>query len=173
MSSNGPPGAPAPVRGLVVIGVAVLVGLFLLSQGFDDSLPTAINTTDSGDAAETSDTTAPPVTETSTAAGRDPATVPVYVANGSGISGEAGRITDELRNAGYAGALEPGNATATDITQVFFVSGWDAEAQAVATTLGLGADRAVAWPEPPPFGEVPAEATVIVQVGTDLAQAAG
>ncbi|OWY60851.1 hypothetical protein B7486_66945, partial [cyanobacterium TDX16] len=116
------------------------------------------------------DTTVPPVTaSTAPTGGEAPAAVPVYVANGSGVSGKAAEVTATLTSAGYTAALEPGNATATEISQVFYLPEWDVEAQAVATALGLAADRAVPWPDPPPFPDVPAEAQVIVQVGTDLA----
>ena len=162
---------PAPTRGLVVIGVAVVVGFLILQVGFDDSVPSSASNTDTSE--QTTDTTAPPVTaSTAPEGGRDPAEVPVYVANGSGVSGKAAEITETLRAAGYTAALEPGNATATEISQVYYLPEWEAEAQAVATTLGLPVDRAIALPTPNPFEAPPAEATVLVQVGTDLAGAA-
>lgn len=163
--------APAPTRGLIVIVVAVVVGAALLAFGFDSpGFSGAPSGSGDDEGEQTTDTTAPPVTaSTAPQGGEAPAAVPVYVANGSGVSGKAGEVTEQLRGAGYTAALEPGNATATEITQVFFVPEWEAEAAAVAAALGLAADRAIAWPNPPPF-EAPAEATVIVQVGTDLAQ---
>jgi hypothetical protein len=163
--------APAPpTRGLVVIAVAVVVGGLLLAVAYDDGgSGGAAVSTDSGDDAST-DTTAPEVTaSTAPSGGREPAQVPVYVANGSGAQGRAQAITDQLVAAGYTAALPPGNAAETDISQVFYLPEYDAEAAAVAAALSLGADRAVAMPNPPPFDGIPAEATVVVQVGTDLA----
>jgi hypothetical protein len=160
-----------PTRGLVVIAVAVVVGGLLLAVAYDGggSGGGAAVSTDSGDDA-TTDTTAPEVTaSTAPSGGREPAQVPVYVANGSGAQGRAQAITDQLIAAGYTAALPPGNATETEISQVFFLPEYDAEAAAVAAALSLGADRAVAMPATPPFDGIPAEATVVVQLGTDLA----
>jgi hypothetical protein len=161
--------APPPTRGLAVIVVAVVVGGLILLLGFDDfgSGGPSVDTSSSEEEA-TTDTTAPPVTASTVPAGGEaPASVPVFVANGSGVQGKAAEITEQLRAAGYTAALEPGNAPATEISQVFFVPDWEEEAAAVAAALSLPADRAVPWPNPVPF-EAPAEATVIVQVGTDL-----
>jgi hypothetical protein len=163
--------APPPTRGLVVVVVAVVVGALILAIGFDDfgSGSAGIDTgSDTEDA--TTDTTSPPVTASVPAeGGRDIATVPVYVANGSGVSGKAAEVTEQLRTLGYAAILEPGNATETAISQVYFLPDYQADAEAVATALSLPADRAIAMPNPVPFEGIPEGATVIVQVGTDLA----
>jgi hypothetical protein len=167
--------APPPTRGLVVVVVAVVVGALILAIGFDD-FGTGGASIDTGSDAEegTTETTIPPVTAVTQAEGGRPVgEVPVYVANGAGVSGLAGQITEQLRTAGYAAALEPGDATETAISQVYFLPDWEAEAQGVATALGLAVDRAIAMPEPVPFEGIPPEATVVVQVGTDLAPAAG
>jgi len=164
---------PAPTRGLIVIGVAVIVGFLLLQVGFDDSNPELDLSAADDDATDpATDTTQPQVTASTAPEGGDPATVPVFVGNASGVSGAAGATTDQLRTAGYTAVLEPGNATTTtDISQVFFKAGADADAQAVATALGLPAEQVVALPEPPPFEAPPENATVLVLLGTDLAQA--
>jgi hypothetical protein len=161
--------APPPTRGLIVVVVAVVVGVILLAVGYDDAGIGSANIDAGSDSDEqTTDTTVPPVTATTQPAGGEaPADVPVYVANGSGVSGKAAEVTATLTNAGYTAALPPGNATTTEISQVFYLPEFDVEAQAVATALGLPTDRAVPWADA--FPDVPAEAQVIVQVGTDLA----
>jgi hypothetical protein len=153
----------------MVIGAAVVVCFLVLQLGFDDSVPSNVESSDAAE--ETTDTTASPVTaSTAPEGGRPIAEVPVYVANGSGVSGKAQEITDTLITAGYSAAVTPpGNASATEISQVYFVPEWEAEAQGVATALGLPADRAIALPTPNPFEAPPDTATVLVQVGTDLA----
>jgi hypothetical protein len=157
--------ALSPVRGLVVIGIALLLGGGFLVVGFDDANPDAdsnpISFGDDDDGG-TSDTTAAPA-----AAAEAPASVAVYVANGSGVGGQGGLTTDKLRAAGYTAAIEPGDGTVTPTSQVYFLPEHEPAAQAVATALGLTPDRVVAWPTPPPF-VVPPEATVIVLSGTDL-----
>jgi hypothetical protein len=167
VSSSAP-----PTRGLVVIVVAVVVGGLLLAVAFDDSgSGGGVDvSTDTEDAS--TDTTAPEVTaSTAPSGGREPAQVPVYVANGSGVSGKAADITETLRAAGYTAVLEPGNATDTPISQVYYLPEWQAEAVAVAAALTLSADAAVVMPAEPPFPDIPADATVVVQVGTDLGAA--
>ena len=141
--------APAPTRGLIVIVAAVVVGGLLLLVAFDDagSGGGVDVSTDTDEA--TTDTTAPPVTaSTVPAGGEDPAQVPVYVANGSGGQGRAAAVTEQLRGAGYAAALEPGNSPETQISQVYFLPEYEAEAAAVGAALSLGADRVVAMPNP-------------------------
>lgn len=162
--------SPAPTRGLIVIVAAVVIGALVLALAYDDLGGGGSFEVSSGsDEEATTETTAPPVTaSTVPEGGRDAAQVPVYVANGSGVSGKAAEITQQLRDAGYAAALEPGNATDTQISQVYFLPEWEAEAVAVAAALNLGADRAIAMPNPVPFEGIPPEATVVVQVGTDL-----
>jgi hypothetical protein len=161
---------PAPTRGLIVIGVAVIVGFLLLQVGFDDSNPELDLSAADDSSDPATDTTQPQVTASTAPEGGDPAAVPVYVGNGSGISGAAATVTETLKGLGYTAAIEPpGNATSTDISQVFFKPGADADAQAVATALGLPADRVVALADPAIFDPAaPETATVLVQVGTDF-----
>lgn len=161
-------------RGIVVIGLAVLIGVGLIVVGLDEktSNQTAFDLATLGDDEDgsTDATTADgePSGEGEAAAARPIAEVPVYVANGTGVGGRAQAVTDELRNAGYAGALDPGEAPQAETTQVFYLPDWQADAEAVATALGLGPEQVAAWPDPPPFPP-PFGGTVIVQLGTDLA----
>jgi hypothetical protein len=152
----------------VVIVLALLIGGALLVIPFDDSGRNDGIELGGGADDDTAETTAP---ATAAVAGdaEPPAAVPVYVANGSGAAGRAQAVTEQLRSVGYTTALEPGGDTgATPTSQVFYLPDWDAEAQAVAVALGLGAERIMAWPEPPPFPP-PFGGTVIVQLGADLA----
>jgi hypothetical protein len=150
----------------VVVLIAVLIGGVFLVIGFDDE---GSNTTDGIELGIESerDEEAEQAAEEGTTAD-PPASVPVFVANGSGVSGQALAVTEQLRAAGYTAPLDPGDAVPALATQVFFLPEQEAEALAVATALGLPADRVAAWPTPPPFA-APPEATVIVSVGPDLA----
>ena len=174
-----PQSEAAPVRGLLLIGVAVILGLLFLSKGFDlggsvDLSSDEFGTTDplapdEGSGEGTSASTIPAV---DAGQARDPGEVPVYVANGSGTSGAAGRATEELRNAGYQIAAEPtGAAPATSATVVyFFDQSWAADAAAVATALGVQPTQVAQLPTPPPF-EVLGQATVAVYLGPDAPSA--
>lgn len=157
------------MRLLVVLAVvAVAAGAFLFI-GFDDArdrsrgIELGIVSNDDGEQLEV-----PGGADDPTATSVPAASIPVYAANGSGIGGQALAVTEQLRAAGFTGALVPGDATPALASQVFFLPERDAEGQAVATALGLAPDRVVAWPSPPPF-EAPPQATVIVHVGPDLA----
>jgi hypothetical protein len=101
---------------------------------------------------------------------RPRAEIPVYVGNGAGVSGGGAVISDELVTAGF-GTTNPaaGNAASTEVSQVYYRQGWQAEAAAVATTLGLPTDRLVELQSPNPFQSPPDDAQVLVQLGTDLA----
>jgi len=152
-----------PARGLAVVMFAVLIGGALLVVGYDETARNdggiELGLASDDDSSETT---------VAGAAAATPDTVALFVANGSGVGGRALAVTEQLRTGGYTAALEPGDAVTTPTSQVFFLPGQEAAATAVATALGLGADRVVAWPTPPPFA-APPEATVIVQVGADLA----
>jgi hypothetical protein len=156
----------SPVRAFVVVVLVLIIGGGFLAIGFDDQ-----GSNDSGielgitDDESSSDTTVPGAGE---ATGPDVATVPVYVANGTGVAERGAAVTEQLRSAGYTMTVDPGDAPVTGATAVYFSPEQEAAAQGVATTLGLGADRVVAWPEPPPF-EAPFGPTVFVHLGSDLA----
>ena len=173
-STRGQRPAPATTtatRGVILVLVAFAVGFMLLWKGgggngegaAENDLPGTTTP-----AAETPDTTAtPPATAV------PPAQLVVMVANGSSIRGLAGSTADQLKAAGYA------NTTATDATQnvtstlVYFVEGFEGDAQAVSTTMGLPAERGVqAMPGAPPVASL-GEAKVLVVLGPDAPGAGG
>src|SRR4051812_1438636 len=149
--ANGP--EAAPVRGLLLIGVAVLIGALFLAKGFD--APSGISF-DAG-AIPSSDTTVPDgvgtgtdtTADTSVIAGTGgtqttqlpAAQLPVLVVNASGVSGAATAVTNTLTGAGYALAIPPSGSapTNTDVTLVYYFedpatgTSYQADAQAVAT----------------------------------------
>ena len=105
-------------------------------------------------------------TTTTTATANAPANVTVLVANGSGKTGVAGTNSDKLKTAGYT-KVDTANAPTTTKSMVYFTPGAQADAQAVATALGLDASSVAAMPATPPVD--PAGATVLVVVGSDRA----
>ena len=94
--------APSPGRdnavGIALIVGAVLVGLLLLVKGYDNEGGVVPEST-----AESTTTTAPVDTTTTTLPSKDPAEVPVKVANASGnpANGLAGTTRTTLEGKGY------------------------------------------------------------------------
>ena len=155
---------PANARGLALIAAAVILGILLLSRGFDDGSG-AIDI-GGGDDSESSDTTAP----TETLSGRSPGEVNVLVANASGVSGVAGNATTFLAGLGYLTADPTDAPAASDVTTVYFQPDYEVEAMEVARNLQANPDQvqqldAAALPVP----DV-GTAHVVAVIGADLAQ---
>jgi hypothetical protein len=162
-----------PARGLALIATAVIVGFFVLRNGWDQSLPVGADTGTEAPAGG-EDNAAPPSSETtaSTVPLRPPAEVTVRVLNAAGVSGAAGEWTTTLTEAGYP-TVEPDNAPGQetrDTTAVLFAAGFDREAAEVARQIGSPADQITPLGDPPTVD--PAQAQIVVMLGTDLAEAA-
>lgn len=165
-------GTSPAMRGALLIGVAVLLGAGLLANGFRD------DNSISSPGSHTSTTvrsTVPSTTPTSIVQ-HDPAQVKVLVLNGSGKAGVAKTTKDQLAAANYT-MLEPdnikGGGTAT-ASIVYFVAGYDADAQAIAAKLGLPAGAVQPLPTPVPSTIAdPKDANVIVIIGSDAPVAGG
>lgn len=162
------PTRPSPVRGVVLVAVAAVLGFFLL-RAIDDSgsgIVVETETPSGEDAAaatstESSDTTAAPI--------RPQAEVIVIVANASGVSGAARTQTDRMTQAGYQ-AVEPANAPEgmeLATTEILPSAGFEQEAARLATELGLPADAVKPMTDPPPVDL--AGANILVLLGTDIA----
>ena len=169
--SAGPPAGEdrrATVAGAVLVGVAVLIGLLLLAKGFSDDN----GFLSAGSKATTTTTThhASGTGATTTTAPIDPATVHVFVANGSGASGAAGKTSEVLAGKGYP-TPGTGNAPTTTKTMVYYIAGHVAQAQLVARSLDLPLTTVAPMPNPPPVSGI-GGATVLVVIGTDGALAA-
>ena len=169
-------------RGVLVIAVAVVLGALLLGWAIDDdetSLGSAEQdqvaspTTVAADAGTTTTvpgpTTVPPPDSTTTTAPavRPPAQVRVLVLNGSGKSGAAGRGAAFFTKAGYATA-DPGNAPKPGASAVYYAEGYQAEAEAIATTLKVDSARLLQPldPDAPPVPDLQ-DAKVVVVAGND------
>jgi hypothetical protein len=182
---GGPP-ANAAARGGVLILVAVVIGALLLARGFsdedglvaagpDDGATTdttvAEGTTDTTAAGGTTDTTAAGGTTDTTAAAaapRPPEETRFTVLNGTTTGGAASAVGAQLSALNYvqvAASNVPGNAGA-DASAIYYVDGWVAEAQQMATALGV--DPVVAVPiESAPFEWEMGDATLLVVIGRD------
>jgi hypothetical protein len=171
-----PPATPAgqgsAARGAILVAVAVVIGVLLLRD--DDSATTQVavgsdtaadvdsstgmDVDDEGEDAEATTTTTQPL--------RDPAEVKVLVANGSGVDGAAGGATDALEALGYVTAT-PANADRVESTIVYFTTGFQAEAEALAVAIGAPPESVTQMPAVAPVDDLQL-ANVLVHLGPDL-----
>lgn len=160
---------------------AVAAVLTLSACGGDDDTASTTLPASSSTAPElpaTTTTTAP----VATVAPTSPATAPdlvvegatVVVANASSVNGAAGRMTDELKAAGFTTGAATNSTESLGTTKVYFNASVP-EAQAVAESIvaALGGGDVVAEPLPTPAPledpESIGDATVLVALGEDAA----
>jgi hypothetical protein len=165
VNARRPEPQASPVRGAILVVVAVVIGLVLIRNGVDTEV--SARGGDSGANGESPDTSGDDTTS-STAALRPPAQVKVVVANASGVDGAAGSVTTTLQQGGYATGTATDAPATVATTAVYFVSGFDREAQAVATAIGGQPAIAQPMPTPPPIADTQG-ANVLVVLGPDLA----
>jgi hypothetical protein len=156
------------IGGAVLIGVAVVIGLGLLANGF----PTGPRGGGSGGSEPPADgvtaSTGSDTTGTTVATGAElhtPALVTVFVHNGSGVVGVAQEATDILAGQGYA-TIPPANATDVPASKVFYIAEYQPDAAAIAAVLGLPPTAVEAMPTPPPVADL-AGAHVVIVLGPD------
>lgn len=164
---TGPTRGTSPVRGVVLVAVAVVLGFFIL-RAIDDTGAGPGIATDALDTADsTTGSSAPPESETTTPPARPPAEVVVLVANASGVQGAAGAQGEAIAAGGYQVLPAANAANNVEATQVLPVAGFEAEAAALATAIGAPEGAVQAMPDPPPVDL--AGANVLVLLGPDLA----
>jgi LytR cell envelope-related transcriptional attenuator len=158
----------SPVRGVVLVAVAVVLGFFVL-RAVDDtgggpsvSEPEATAADPGAGEDAGPDATEPPPPTT-----RPPGEVTVLVANASGVTGAAGAQTEMIAGAGYATVGATDAPQPSDTTQVLAAAGYEADAAALATAIGAPAEAVQQMPEPPPVELGGAQ--VLIILGTDLA----
>lgn len=139
-------------RGVVLVVVAVVVGFVLLAAGLDDSSVT-VRTNAQDEAQDNVDTggdDAPDTTDTVVPTNLDPSAIPVIVANGSGVSGAAGAVSEQLIALGYNPGSPTDATSEVAFDTVYFNEGSQGAAEKVASDLGLGPEAVLAMPSPPP-----------------------
>ncbi len=168
---QNPKRGTSPVRGVVLVAVAVVIGFFVL-RALDDTGagPTAGSSSSvpGTDAAGGEDADAPASSDTTAApAARPPAEVVVVVANASGVNGAAGSQTTALQGGGYQMLPAANSPNQVEATQILPVAGYEAEAAALAAMIGAPEGAVQPMPDPPPVDL--AGANVLVLLGPDLA----
>jgi hypothetical protein len=162
----------AMARGIVLIVLAVGLGIILLNAtdgpepfrttsgtGNTDTTEAPATGNAGGDTTDTTQPEAPAV--------RPPSEVTVLVANGSGVRGAAASLADTIRANGYVVA-EPANAPApVPSSIVYYLPGYEQEAQALASLLNP-APPVAPMPDPQPVPDLRG-AHILVMQGPDLA----
>ena len=107
---------------------------------------------------------------------RDPSNIGVLVANGTDVSGAAGRLSGELNAANYV-TLPPVNASPQTSSALYYRAGYEVDAQCIANLLGVGSVSFFVMSDPPPGGitrDTLGNAYVLILIGPDsLAQRPG
>ncbi len=173
-------GSNAGVRGALLLGVAVIIGIVLLQQ-FDGGIDTGGGATVSATsvpraAATTTSTTrrvgltTVPLATTTTAKPRAKSEVKVLVANGAGIRGLGAATTTALKALGYATAT-PTDTTGGNVekTSIQYADGYEAEAREVAAALSQPATVVARMSSPPVAPADLDDSKVVVILGLDVA----
>ena len=155
----------SPVKGVILVVVAVVIGLVLLRDDGASTAQVTVGAEDNPAEAEDPETTSS--TTPTTAAVRATSEVKVLVANGSGVNGAAGAKTTELEALGYVTA-NPTDAERVTATVVYFIDGYEAEAKALATSIGAAETAVTMIPTPAPVDDTQLS-NLIVVLGPDLA----
>lgn len=166
LAGNGGAGRvekPTTGRAVLLLAVAVVLFVALLQQlEKEPGTPSSKPQDKAQPAASATTVTTVPV--------RSPAEVKVLVANGAATAGAATRVNSRLQPVGYRLGKPTNTATKASASSIAYQVGYQAEAQAVATTLGLPATAVVAMPAPLPVADLQ-DANILVIVGPDLAAA--
>ena len=169
-----PPGQGSVARGAILVAVAVVIGVLLLRDDSSTTTQVAVGSDragdiDSGTVQPDDDEDPEATTTTTTAPPRDPAEVKVLVANGSGVNGAAGGTTDALEALGYVTGT-PANADRVPATIVYFTTGFETEADALAAAIGATPESVTPMPAVAPVDDLQL-ANVLVHLGPDLVSA--
>jgi hypothetical protein len=166
--SAPPPRAASPAIAVVVTLVAAVLGFFILksldSNGSSSSNPST-KPTDATTTTLATDTTPSPVPTTV-----DKSSFQLLVANASGVKGSAATMSSQLQTLGYR-VIPPSNTVPgyapKDVTEVFFLPGFELQGADVAANLGV---QALPMPATKPVADTDfTGATVLVALGKDLA----
>ena len=151
----------AALRGALLVAVAVIIGALLIWRGHDDDNSQGLDTTAdqtstrpangattsrTGGTTSRGGTTAPAGPTTPIGATRQPATVKVLAANGSGVDGYATQVHQKLVTGAYASLgpenAKPGQAT----TNVYYRDTYQDDAASIAVFLGIDRNLVQAMP---------------------------
>lgn len=153
-------------RGLFLTLVAVALGVVVLAS-VARVRPTTSGATTLVAPPATTVTTSAPATTTTTLGTHSPASVKVLVANGTTTKGIAGKLATKLNGAGYNTLSPTDTNVPAHASAVYYLTGYQGDAQAVAAAAGLGAGVTQAMSSAVPVAV--GSADVVVVIGPDLA----
>ena len=154
-------------RAVLLIVAALLVGIVLLHRGANTPASLAVGGATST-TVKASGSHGTSTTSATTTALRNPQDIKVLVANGTDTRGAASQFSDRLHRAGYDTLASTNTTTPAASSTVFYAPGYDREAAAVATTLGLPPSAVQPLPQQAPVAQLH-DAQILVVVGPDLA----
>jgi hypothetical protein len=170
--SGGQDGAFPIGRAAIVLVMFVLATVLLLRVIHPSATTSATGsatTSATGSASTTPSTTHQATPTTTTTSAHPPSSVPVLVANASGVSGAAATVTNQLQVGGWA-LQPPVNASAqVPASHVYYVAGQEQAATQIAKSLHLPASAVVPYTTAAPITSI-GTAEVVVVVGPDLAR---
>src|SRR4051812_3819048 len=164
--SFGRSAAGSTLRGVVLLGVALLLGIVLL-QSTDRSPTLTTAGTPPPTAAPTTTPAAPTTTTAPAPAAHDPKTVKVLAANGSTVNGLGDKTRLKLQESGYNALTAVTATTKVHSSLVYFAAGFEPDARAVAAVLTLPPTAVQPLPAKSTLPNV-AQANVVVLAGPDL-----
>ena len=163
----------APMRGLLLTAAAVALGIGILASVSKGAGPAA--STPTAAVGTTTTTTAAPAagsTTTTTTASNQPthtaSSVKILVANGTTTPGLAGKLKNKLTADGYDLLAPTNTSTAARASAVYYATGYQGDAQAVAAAAGLPASAVQVMPAQAPVSST-SGAQIILVIGPDLA----
>jgi hypothetical protein len=158
----------AALKGALLIGVAVIIGILLL-QTVDDNPTKATKPTTPATKPKTT-TTKPKTTTTTTAVAHEvipPAELKVIVLNGGAATGDAATMSTKLKQAGYTNQADANNWSGHTQSgdTVLCKPGLGQEAVALSQQIPLQGSTVQDYPTPPPptYGY---DANCVVVVGS-------
>lgn len=152
-------------RGALLLFVALLIGIGLL-QSTDHSATIGSTTTSPTTSKPAATVPASTTTTAPAAPAHDPKTVKVLSANGTTTDGVGAKLQAKLRAANFNTLSPVTSNTKLDTTQIFFTNGFQPDALAIATLLGLPAT--VVQPLPAKAPVTVGTANVVVIAGRDI-----
>lgn len=192
MPAEGPPPRANPARGLALIATALILGIFVLRQGFDTDTDRVVEAAERAEEADENGEAAAdePSGDENDGSGeaeeadepeevepRSPTEITVRIANTTAIGGAAGTLSGAIEQNGYS-TIEPTDAADRDrdTSVIVFREGWDAEAVVLASEIApegvevelreLGDEPPLSTDNQPLMGE---DVQLLVLMGHDLA----
>jgi len=184
-------------KGILLLGFFVAIGVFVLSEGFNDASTNSAHsqetpvveedeeesesssTSEAGSSEEASPagdgaSSASPSSTESVSSGESvlhpPAEVRVLVVNGTNVSGAASAIKEVLvSDQGYNG-LAPVNDTSEEVSiesVVYFANGYEFDARNISIIINVEPENVLPMPAVLPVTDL-SEANILVLLGSDL-----